>query len=57
MCQGRRVGVIYDYFVAASDDVAVDTIDLVGGPEEIGLRTLSVKGVDPVVSWGRSNRF
>jgi len=43
------MGVIYDYFAAASDERAAETIGLVGGPGEAGFRTLMVKGIDPVV--------
>ena len=44
------MGVLTDYFIAGSDAQAAGTLNAVGGPEQAGLTTLQLKGVDPVVN-------
>jgi hypothetical protein len=56
------MGVLCEYFMAASDDLAASAIDWVGGPgrpeeeavvsEANGFPTLSLTGIDPVVMMG-----
>jgi hypothetical protein len=50
-----RVGVLFDYFAASSDEVAAGIIDLPGGPATGAGRsfdTVSGNGIDPVVQMG-----
>jgi hypothetical protein len=57
----RSMGVLFDYFAAASDEQAASAIDRVGGPgaetapdaSAQAFDTVSVKGIDPVVQMGR----
>jgi len=44
------MGVLTDYFIAGSDAEAAGTLQATGGPEQAGLATLQLKGVDPVVN-------
>jgi hypothetical protein len=44
------MGVLTDYFIAGSDAEAAGALNAVGGPEQAGLTTLQLKGVDPVVN-------
>lgn len=44
------MGVLTDYFIAGSDAEAAGALKAVGGPEQAGLTTLQLKGVDPVVN-------
>ncbi len=44
------MGVLTDYFIAGSDAEAVGTLKATGGPQQAGLATLQLKGVDPVVN-------
>ena len=50
-----RMGVLYDYFAASSDEVAAAVIELPGGPASAAGRsfdTVTGNGVDPVVQVG-----
>ena len=49
-----RMGVLYDYFAASSDEVAAAVIELPGGPGAAGrsFDTITGNGVDPVVQMG-----
>jgi hypothetical protein len=50
-----RVGVLFHYFAASSDEVAAGVIDLLGGPVTGAGRsfdTVSGNGIDPVVQMG-----
>jgi hypothetical protein len=50
-----RVGVLFDYFAASSDEVAAGAIDLPGGPAAGGggsFDTVPGNGIDPVVQMG-----
>jgi|SRR2546429_3179779 hypothetical protein len=44
------MGVLTDYFIAGSDTEAAGTLSATGGPEQAGMVTLQLKGVDPVVN-------
>ena len=44
------MGILTDYFVAGSDTEAAGTLKVTGGPEQAGLATVQLKGVDPVVN-------
>lgn len=44
------MGVLTDYFIAESDAEAGATLKATGGPEQVGLVTAQLKGVDPVVN-------
>lgn len=57
------MGVLYDYFAAASDDAAASTISILGGPARASagqsagtgrtpFDTVAVGGIDPVVQMG-----
>ncbi|MFI7122439.1 hypothetical protein [Amycolatopsis sp. NPDC049868] len=46
------MSVLFDYFAAPDNDAAAATIDLVGGPADASLPTVSLKGVDPFVQLG-----
>jgi len=44
------MGILTDYFVAGSDTEAAGTLKVTGGPEQAGLATVQLKGVDQVVN-------
>ena len=44
------MGILTDYFIAGSDAEAAGALNATGGPEQGGLATLQLKGVDPVVN-------
>ena len=44
------MGVLTDYFIAASDAEAAGTVKATGGPEQAGFVTAQLKSVDPVVN-------
>jgi hypothetical protein len=46
------MGVLFDYFAAATDDEAVAVLDQLGGPSETMPDVLAVKGIEPVVQLG-----
>lgn len=49
-----RMGVLYDYFTASSDELAEAAIDLLSGPAAAGgsFDTVSGNGIDPLVQMG-----
>ena len=44
------MGVLTDYFIAASDAEAAGTVKATGGPEQAGFVTAQLKSIDPVVN-------
>jgi hypothetical protein len=60
----RRVAVLFDYFVAPSDEVAATVVDRIGGPGSsahpagpAAFSTVRAPGVDPVVLMGNLERL